>query len=219
MFGGGGKRVGEAIKIPKQEIKKNENPFKDIEEKEMKKIEEKIDDVLEPFRKEDEKTKSKIPAEYFSVAFAGKFQDMIDNETSDEKIVRKWLQISGGPSREVDLIDNTGKVVDTVPKLVNEIPTLEEKDNNRVKLMAQTIILEKEEANVPAILLEKEERENLSNMGKILMDATLKHQPNIDNANKFREIVNKYSPKLSEDEIKEKLEEPETKKLTKYIID
>lgn len=219
MFGDSGKRRGEAIKIPKQEIKKNENPFKDIEEKEMKKIDEKLDEVLDPFRKEDEKMKSKIPVEYFSVAFAGKFQEMINTETSDEKTVRKWLQISGGPSREVDLIDNTGKVVDTVPKLVNEIPTLEEKDNNKVKLMAQTIILEKEEANVPAILLEKEERENLSNMGKILMDATLKHQPNIDNANKFREIVNKYSPKLSEDEIKDKLEEPETKKLTKYIID
>ena len=54
MFGNGA-RKGEAIKIPKQEIKKNENPFKDIEEREMKKIEEKLDEVLEPFRKEDEK--------------------------------------------------------------------------------------------------------------------------------------------------------------------
>ncbi len=85
--------------------------------------------------------------------------------------------------------------------------------------MAQTIILEKEEANVPMILLEQEARENLSGMGKILMEATLNHAPNIENAKKFKEVVNKYSPRLTKEEIKEKLEEPLDKKYDKYIID
>lgn len=212
-------RAGEAIKIPKKEIKEEKNPFAHIDAAEKKRIDEKIDEVTAPFKDEEDKAKSKIPVEYFSVAFAGKFQDMVETGVNNEATMREWLKISGGPTREVELIDNTGKVVDVVPKLVNEIPTLDEKSNKKVKLMAQTIILEKEEANVPMILLEQEARENLSGMGKILMEATLNHAPNIENAKKFKEVVNKYSPRLTKEEIKEKLEEPLNKKYDKYIID
>ena len=212
-------RIGEAIKIPKKEIKEEKNPFAHIDAAEKKRIDEKIDEVTAPFKDEEDKAKSKIPVEYFSVAFAGKFQDMVETGVNNEATMREWLKISGGPTREVELIDNTGKVVDVVPKLVNEIPTLDEKINKKVKLMAQTIILEKEESNVPMILLEQEARENLSGMGKILMEATLNHAPNIENAKKFKEVVNKYSPRLTKEEIKEKLEEPLNKKYDKYIID
>lgn len=218
MFGRENKK-GQAIKIPERVIPKNENPFAHIEEAEMKKINEKLDEVIAPFKEEEEKAKSKVPAEYFSTAFAGKFQEMVESGVNDEKVIRDWLKISGGPSREVDLIDKHGNIVDVVPKLVNEIPTLDEKNNKRVKLMAQTIILEKEEANMPMILLEREAIENLSSMGKILMDATLAHKPNIENAKKFKEVVSKYSPKLSKEEIKEKLETPNEVNYSKYIID
>lgn len=50
--------------------------------------------------------------EYFLPYFAGK---VIPNERDDR--AAQWIGIAGNPTREVDLIDNSGKVVLTVPSL------------------------------------------------------------------------------------------------------
>ena len=55
MFGRENKK-GQAIKIPERVIPKNENPFAHIEEAEMKKINEKLDEVIAPFKEEEKKT-------------------------------------------------------------------------------------------------------------------------------------------------------------------
>ena len=57
MFGRENKK-GQPIKIPERVIPKNENPFAHIEEAEMKKINEKLDEVIAPFKEEEEKAKS-----------------------------------------------------------------------------------------------------------------------------------------------------------------
>jgi len=55
-----GNRKGESIKIPKKIVTKDKNPFAHIEAAEKKAIDEKIDEVLAPFKAEEEKNKSKM---------------------------------------------------------------------------------------------------------------------------------------------------------------
>lgn len=208
----------EKVIIPSNKKEEDKNPFAKVEQAQQKAIEEKLDEVLKPLNALTKSEKSRVPVEYFRSTFASKFQDMIDNKKPDEKVVRSWLKIAGGGHREVDLIDNEGTVIDTVPKILNDIPPLSEIENRNVKTMAQTIVLDGENQNGSVnFFAEAEARHHLSGMGKVLSAAVLAYQPNIDNAIAFKKIVTKYSNKLTEEEIDEKINNKE--EAIQYIID
>lgn len=214
-------KTGNKIIIPNNDAANDVNPFAKLEEAQKKAMEEKIDDVLEPLKALEEMEKSKVPVEYFRSTFANKFQDMIDNKTSDEKTVRSWLKIAGGGQRDVDLIDDEGKVVDTVPRILSEIPPLEEIDNRKVKTMAQMVVLDSENQNGSVnFFADAENRQHLSGIGLAISKAVLTYEPNIVKAAEFRNIVSKYSNKLTDEQIQEKVES--TKPVVdeiEYIID
>lgn len=213
-------QVGSKVIIPTNDKKDDKNPFEKIEAAQMKSINEKLDAVLEPLKAMDEQAKSRVPVEYFRSTFAPKFQTMIDEKKTDEKTIRGWLKIAGGGDKEVDLIDDDGNVVDTIPRVLGEIPVLSEIENRKVKTMAQMVVLDGENQNGSVnFFAEEETRQNLSGIGVTLAKAVLNHKPNIENSKKFKEIVNKYSNKLSDEQIQEKIESKETAKVTEYIID
>lgn len=213
------KAVGSVI-IPSNEKVDDKNPFEKVEQAQMAAINEKLDAVLTPLKQLEELEKSKVPAEYFRSTFASKFQNMIDEKKSDEKTIRSWLKIAGGGDKEVDLIDDEGNIVDTIPRLLGEIPPLSEVENRKVKTMAQMIVLDGENQNGSVnFFAEEEARQNLSGIGITLSKAVLSYGPNIENSKKFKEVVKKYSNKLSDETIQEKIDDVNTEKITEYIID
>lgn len=211
---------GSRVIIPSNDKKDDVNPFATIEAAQMVAIDEKLSEVLEPLKALDKAENSKVPVEYFRSTFASKFQNMIDEKKSDEKTIRGWLKIAGGGDKEVDLIDNDGNIVDTIPRLLGEIPPLGEVENRKVKTMAQMVVLDGENQNGSVnFFAEEETRQNLSSIGVALSKAVLTYEPNIENSRKFKEIVNKYSNKLSDEQIQEKIDNVEATKVTEYIID
>lgn len=215
-----GNKAGSKIIIPSNEKKDDVNPFAKIEAAQMAAIDAKLDEVLGPLKDLDKIDKSKVPVEYFRSTFASKFQTMIDEKKSDEKVIRSWLKIAGGGDKEVDLIDDEGNIVDTVPRLLGEIPPLSELDNRKVKTMAQMVVLDGENQNGSVnFFAEEEARQNLSGIGVTLSKAVLAYEPNIENSKKFKEVISKYSNKLSDEKIQEKIENKELGQVKEYIID
>ena len=213
-------KEGSKIIIPSNEKADDVNPFAKIEAAQKIAIDERLSEMLEPLKKMEEAEKSKVPVEYFRTTFASKFQSMIDEKKSDEKTIRSWLKIAGGGDKEVDLIDDSGNIVDTIPRLLGEIPPLEETENRKVKTMAQMVVLDGENQNGSVnFFAEEEARQNLSGIGVAIAKAVLTYEPNIENSKKFKEVVSKYSNKLTDEKINEKIEDTNSAKVTQYIID
>lgn len=76
------------------------------------------------------KSNRQIHVSMFKTYYADYFKAKFNNEDIDTEIDRKkfseWMYISGGPFKEVDLLDNDKNVVDTVPSyfLQPKAPTI-----------------------------------------------------------------------------------------------
>ena len=162
----------------------------------------------------EEVDKSKIPVGYFKSNFANSFQDMIDKNEANEEVVIDWLKISGGGHREVDLINDSNEVVDTVPAVFNHTPPLSPEDNTAAKEMTQAMLLTGEEGDSfhPLLDLENDKIEYLSAIGQKLGTGILSSEENALNSQKFKQIVNKYSNKLDNNNLEDLKANPEAKK-------
>ena len=169
----------------------------------------------------EEVDKSKIPAGYFKSNFADPFQEMIDKNEANEEVVIDWLKIAGGGHREVDLIDDKGIVVDTVPAIFNHTPPLSPEDNADAKEMTQAMLLVGEEGDSfhPLLDLENDKIEYLSAIGQKLGAGILASEDNARNSQEFKKIVSKYSNKLNTEELEDLKAEDKTKKVEELEFD
>lgn len=165
--------------------------------------------------------KSKIPAGYFKSNFADNFQEMIDKNEANEEVVIDWLKIAGGGHREVDLIDDKGVVVDTVPAIFNHTPPLSPEDNTAAKEMTQAMLLVGEEGDSfhPLLDLENDKIEYLSAIGQKLGTGILASEENALNSQKFKKVVGKYSNKLNSKELEELTADTNVKKKEELEFD
>ena len=169
----------------------------------------------------EEVSKSKIPAGYFKSNFADSFQEMIDKNEANEEVVINWLKIAGGGHREVLLTDDKNEVVDTVPAIFNHTPPLSAEDNAAAKEMTQAMLLVGEEGDSfhPLLDLENDKLEYLSAIGEKLGANILASEENALNSQKFKQVVGKYSNKLSEEELKDLKTDNKVKKVEDLEFD
>lgn len=206
----------EYIRVEKQA----QEVFEDIIKKEEVAIVEELKDITAPLLELDRPV-SKVPVGYFKSDFVNKFEDMITTDTVDEEVSRKWLKIAGGGHMPVDLINENGVVVDRVPALFNDIPILDNAENNAIRERTMVIVLDGESNGTthPLYNSDAELKGHLDNIESTLTNAVVNHAPNIERAAAFKEIVSKYSNRLTVDEIKDKVNAPVSGPIEEFEID
>jgi len=195
--------------------------FQELIKQEEAAIVEGLNEITGPLLELDRPV-SKVPVGYFKSDFVTKFEDMITNDKIDEETSRKWLKIAGGGHMPVDLINEEGNVVDRVPALFNDIPILNTEENNAIRERTMVIALEGETNGVkhPLYNTDEELKTHLNSIEDKLTNAVINHAPNIERAAAFKDIVSKYSNKLTPEEIKDKLETaPVAGPTVEYVID
>lgn len=168
-----------------------------------------------------DQVKSQIPVAYFKSQFANQFQEMIDTNTAKEEVVIDWLKIAGGGHREVELTNDKKEVVDVVPPIINNTPAFSSKENKTAKEMTQAMLLYGDNGDSfhPGLDAEGEKREYLAAIGGNLSQKILTDETNIANATKFKQVVQKYSNKLSDEDLENIVKDSETKKVYEYDIE
>ena len=139
----------------------------------------------------ESKSNRQISATAFRTYYADYFNSKFNNKPIDEKIdkakFKEWMYIAGGPFREVDLLDNNLKVVDTVPAFYLQ-PKDSDVIDNPDRLVDEFLLYEKKEKFHKDSALRRVTEEVKSVKVEINNDLDRK-----EHLNKWLNITKKYS--------------------------
>ena len=145
------------------------------------------------------KENEKVPEVVFANFFADYFKNF--NENSDPGRLQQWVGLAGGYYNEVDLTNEKGEVVDTVPGFYKKLDLDNALDDIN---FVQTVVQYNRKRERLAVVAEEFAKESLKEAEKKVIsdDATNAHEA------RWQAVINKYA---TQDSVTETKTQTETK--------
>lgn len=153
-----------------------------------------------------------IPEDVFKYYFVDYFKSrIIDGTTNDDKKAKEWLCISGGPFREVNIINNRGDVIDKVPSLAVKPGT----DN----IISTDVNLEHISNTYEMRKKLIKDKADLYIMGELeSLEINLNNENELEeHRKKWKKILDKYSPEMEDPDMTPEDIKKDMKSLSKDV--
>lgn len=157
-----------------------------------------------------------IPEDVFKNYFAPYFKARLESETGkdvDPTKYEQWLCISGGPFKEVEIIDNRGDVVDVVPPvLLRPSPDKIVDDNVNLDGIRSNYMLKKNG------LKDRAEMYLYRELGSINVNVNTKEDLQ-EHRKKWKILIDKYTEDLNDVDLTEEEQREAKSKLDKETLE